>query len=353
MKSFSQLTFSLFAICVCILSGMMAVDAQEEVLDLVDQHGRKVDVKELESDLSPKQQSDGKQRRIDLRLKDGKIVIVEHDGTVREIDVSDAKNVFIRKSVQSVTENGKDTRRIKGKAIVIGPDGQRQEFELNDDGNGGEQLLGDKFFEMLPFSRQLLGKAQSPVQFEFASPAIGKYMIGVSCAPVSEQLRSHLDLDEGVGLVVSSEPRAGTPAANSGLKRHDILLNADGRDLATNNDLVTVVKAAGEAERALSIKLVRRGEKIEVEVKPTMRQNLESRFEFGPNFQFERVGPGVLFDSRSQLSDQLLKRMETLDERIRVRIEELNNMHEKFLRSMPDSVGDSLRAVEGRTKDGG
>ena len=351
MKKFRQLTLSLFAICVCTLGGFIAVDAQDETLELVDQHGQRVDVQDLK--LGAKQQPANKQRRIDLRLDDGKIVIVEQDGTVREIDVAGAKNVFIRKSVQSVTENGQEKRRIAGKAIIIGPDGQRQEIELNDDGNGGEKLLGDKFFEKLPFSRQLLGQPRSPVQFEFASPAIEKYMIGVSCSPVSDQLRSHLDLEEGVGLVVSSEPRAGTPAARSGLRRHDILLSADGTDLATNNDLVTVVKAAGESERALSIKLVRRGEEIEVEVKPTMRQNLETRFEFGPNFQFERVGPGVLFDSRSQLSDQLLKRMETLDERIRVRIEELNNMHEKFLRSMPGSVGDSLRAVEGRTKDGG
>jgi len=351
MKKIGHLTASLLAICVCTLGGLSAVDAQDEKkLDLVDQHGKKVDVEELASDSNPKQQPAGKQRRIDLRWNDGKIMVVDRDGEVREIDVSDARNVFIRKSVQSTTENGQEKRKIAGKAIIIGPDGQRQEFVINDDGLGEKKLAGGKLFETLPFARQLFNKPMAPVQFEFAAPSIGKYMIGVSCSPVSDQLRSHLDLDEGIGLVVSSEPRAGTPAATAGLKRHDILLEADGSGLAANSDLMEVVNVAGEEDKALSIKVVRRGEEIEVELKPTIRQNSGSRFEFGPNFQFERVGPGVLFENRENASVRWVTRLQELDKRI----EELSSIQEDLLRSIQsqDAQGDRLRRrFERRTED--
>ena len=101
-----------------------------------------------------------------------------------------------------------------GKAIIIGPDGVRQEIEL-----GGP--LEGQLNERLPGMMRL--------QWEQSN----KYMIGVNCRPISEALRTQLDLEtERVWLL--KDVVHDSPAAKAGLEQHDILMFADDTHLAAN-----------------------------------------------------------------------------------------------------------------------
>lgn len=365
MSSIRYLSIAFLAVCF-VACECLTVLGQDEQLDLVDQHGQKVELHELGISSKPvPHQQQGKAQsgettqtgkviqtgkpRANIHVSDGKIVIVEHDGTKREIDVSGAQNIVVSKSVQSIMENGQQQNKMTGKAIIIGPDGERQEFELND----GFEGLDGKFkgvFEMLPFGHEL--SHELPLLKYRAATGSGKYMIGVNCSPVSGQLRSHLDLEEGVGLVVASDPRDGTPAAEAGVARHDILMSANSKPLSTTNVLSEIVQAAGNDNQSVTLTLVRRGNEMSVELKPVKRQQLKSRWRFdsgpglfvpdqvGQNFELERVGPGLLFEAEQMVPADMLKRMESLEERIQQRMQEFSRMQQEFLRSMPKAGGE-------------
>lgn len=60
--------------------------------------------------------------------------------------------------------------------------------------------------------------------------------LGVFGEPISDTLSSHLNLAEGIGLEL--ELVAGnSPAAEAGLKKHDIIMSLAGKDISTQDDL--------------------------------------------------------------------------------------------------------------------
>ena len=94
--------------------------------------------------------------------------------------------------------------------------------------------------------------------------------IGVLCRPVDDVLRSHLDLDEGVGLVIERVV-PDSPADRAGLQPHDILVRVDGSDLTSIQVLVDATSEAGDASMELS--RMRRGREEPVTITPEPRPN--------------------------------------------------------------------------------
>ena len=107
-------------------------------------------------------------------------------------------------------------------------------------------------------------------------PDQGKYWIGLLCNPASEALRTQLDLDGDVGLVVD-EITAEGPAAKAGLLRHDILISAttskEGQPSVHKlSQLVDLVGCIQEAQMSpIKMELIRRGKKQNLEVTPAER----------------------------------------------------------------------------------
>ncbi|REJ64683.1 MAG: PDZ domain-containing protein [Planctomycetota bacterium] len=98
--------------------------------------------------------------------------------------------------------------------------------------------------------------------------------IGVMCHPLDEALRAHLSVPADKGLHVADVVPTG-PAAAAGVLRHDILLTADGKDLATPDDLVAAVAASrGEA---VEVVLLRAGRETTLNVTPVERPNRQVR----------------------------------------------------------------------------
>jgi membrane-associated protease RseP (regulator of RpoE activity) len=93
-------------------------------------------------------------------------------------------------------------------------------------------------------------------------------MLGATLQPVSDTLRAQLSIPAGQGLLVASL-RGDGPSAHAGLKQNDILLTLAGKPLATVDDLLKQLRAAGEA--AVPLKALRAGKPIMIQVRPVYR----------------------------------------------------------------------------------
>jgi hypothetical protein len=83
---------------------------------------------------------------------------------------------------------------------------------------------------------------------------VSSHWIGLQCRPVDDVLRAHVDLPKGYGLVVLDAVADG-PAKKAGVEKFDILLKANGKELA---DVASLVQAVEKAKnRKISLDLVR------------------------------------------------------------------------------------------------
>jgi membrane-associated protease RseP (regulator of RpoE activity) len=90
------------------------------------------------------------------------------------------------------------------------------------------------------------------------------YRIGVASSPPDATLREQLGLGEA-GVVVT-EVEAHGPADAAGVRVGDILLSANGKPLAKQDDLAAEVQRAGES--AVELELVRGGATVQLSARP-------------------------------------------------------------------------------------
>ena len=207
-----------------------------------------------------------------LQLDGGKLIIVGKDGKKSEIEVGNAKSVMIQKEKKSRIIDGKQVENHgTAKATIMGPDGEVREIEL--------AIPGDGFtFEMVD-GLQLPGRLSAKLghldHLELADHlghlAGGKYFVGIQCEPISDALRSHLNIDGSKGLLVANVT-ADSPAASAGIKVNDILLFAGDKELASIEDVIKVVNDAGEATQVVEFGIIRNGKESSVQVKPAERK---------------------------------------------------------------------------------
>lgn len=322
--------------------GQVSIAQVEEQIEVVNQDGEKLDPGQLNSQLLV----DGRQLKKGAKfsVNDGTITIVNEDGTTREIDVAGAQRIVISNSMQSIVENGKEKTRVQGKAILIGPDGKRQEFDLSDgdlpDALGAVSGLGDRVGLLKGQLQSFGNKAIWRFPSSITARSGGKYMVGVHCNPVSEVLSSQLGLAENVGLVVV-DVTPDSPAANAGLQRNDILTYADQKALKTTEDLVNAAQKAGPDSSSISFSLLRRGKDVTIIVTPAERPNIQpGGFKFvnpgnlGPGvFQFDEIGPGMIFKSNEQFGDfnkDFHKQFEDMHRMMQEQVERMNQLQKRF-----------------------
>ncbi len=100
---------------------------------------------------------------------------------------------------------------------------------------------------------------------------VSPYYIGVAAEKVDAALRSHVDLPDGVGLVVQAV-FDGSPADEGGLKPYDILVSADGQDLHDLEDLINVVNEhSGDQMSQFTLEVIRHNQPQTVWVTPAER----------------------------------------------------------------------------------
>ena len=304
---------SLLAIALTLCLGLpfaSAFQEEEKEIEVIDQDGQRVEVSIDDNE-------------------DGKIIIVDENGKRQEIDVAGAHSIIVNKSVSSILKDGEEQQKVSGKAIIIGPDGQRQEIELGDDLLGVGDFANFKF-EPLPHLTWM-----KPGKLHIQSFAGGsKYAIGVHCQEVSDALRAHIDIDDGLGLVVTNEPVVDSPAAKAGIQKHDILLSADQTELSKMSDLVTAIQTAGTDEQELSITLQRKGKEIGVTVVPVKRAKLGAAsgglIHPGFKFQLDEIGPGIILGDKDEMLEGIIKRMDELDEQFQEKMDDFMLLREEL-----------------------
>lgn len=118
---------------------------------------------------------------------------------------------------------------------------------------------------------------------------VNEYRIGLDCAPTDAALKSHLHLGDDQGLTVNMV-LPGSPAANAGMKRYDVVVKANGQPVAKVMDLVQQVNESRGGE--LTVTLMRGGEEHLVKMMPEKR-DVEEMEQLRRRFH-HRLGQGPL-----------------------------------------------------------
>lgn len=140
--------------------------------------------------------------------------------------------------------------------------GKDDKYRLNDQwkqlfkGLDLEKLFGRKPAEEEP--------APAPAPKAEAKPSGPRSWIGVQPEELSPELRAQLDIPDGVGLLVA-EVVDGGPAQKAGLKKNDILVKIDGKDVKGEESLAAFVKSAKPGQEA-TLTVIRKAKEQAVKV---------------------------------------------------------------------------------------
>jgi hypothetical protein len=188
------------------------------------------------------------------------------------------QQIIIRKSFTTVDKNGEKQTESSGKMVIVGPDGERKEIELD-----GTEDIGPLNFNIPGFAFGRPAIRLNQPNLENSKEGFG---IGSVCQPVGDAMRLQLALGDRGLLVLSVSDDS--PAAKAGIKKHDILVFADDKELETKKDLEAVVEIAGEENQSFSLGLIREGKELTVEVSPIEKSKLRAKqgIRFGGNMNF-------------------------------------------------------------------
>ena len=106
--------------------------------------------------------------------------------------------------------------------------------------------------------------------------ARGGRQIGVGVAGLTDQLAKHFGVEGGVMI---SEVRENSPAARAGLKAADIVVEADGKPIKSELDLIRAINSKKEGDVQLTI--VRNGKRQTISVTPEASKDNGFVFGFG------------------------------------------------------------------------
>lgn len=320
---------TLAALLLVALIGAPSLWAQEE-LEIIDQNGDRVGNAQIElqvDDTGEEAPVAGKSAKIE----GDRIIIIDQDGNKQEIDISSARGVSVQQSVQTINENGEQKTVRKSKAIIIKPNGERQVIELDGPIDGNDTPMPNMpvlHFEMLkdfgemPHGLQIFGQGL-PGSMRASLGKASKFMVGIHCEPVSDQLRAHLDLSDKVGLIVNAISPS-SPAETAGIHKHDILLVADDKELTGIDVLGEVVELVGNEGSEVSLTAIRNGKEITFTLKPVERP-ANQRIEMGiPRFQFRQMGPGIIDNMEGEADDiqEQMQRMQQQFDQMKQRMDE-------------------------------
>lgn len=102
-----------------------------------------------------------------------------------------------------------------------------------------------------------LAERDSASEVEETIPSEGE-MMGLAVSPVPDLMRRNLGLNEGQAVIVQNV-QPGSPAADAGIRRGDVILSASGEDVGSAEELSSAWAEAREADRPLLLRINRDG----------------------------------------------------------------------------------------------
>lgn len=178
----------------------------------------------------------------------------------REIEGVEHHVEVVNGNVTKATIDGLNVEHeLRDGVVVLKGDGQEPvEIELPDPDDFVLRGLGGLADGNL-FRFRNLGEA--PVVWRTQEP---KAMVGLMQSDLSEQLRDHLELEEGVGTVIVSVVE-GLPAQKAGLAKGDVLIEVDGKKVKGQGTLTDAI-AELEPGDTVAMTVLRKGTPMSVDV---------------------------------------------------------------------------------------
>ncbi|MDH5466772.1 MAG: PDZ domain-containing protein [Candidatus Aminicenantes bacterium] len=218
-------------------------------------------------------------------------------------------------------------------ALKILRDGKEQEVQVR----LGEYTEEDVWREMeqrfprlfVPEARKLIeAEPRERLRLAFETR---KY-IGVDLNPLNTELAEYFGVKEGKGLLVGGVGED-TPAAKAGLKVGDILVKADGKDLAMTSDLSRILQEKEKGDR-IKLEFYRDKKKMSVEVEVAEEERSTVR-RFSPEDWKEYT------ETWGKYSDNLMRQQEKWQDEtskeMKSQIERMDREFEEVLKKSKES----------------
>ena len=201
-----------------------------------------------------------RQHIIVRRIENGREVEVEvKDGqTTATIDGQPVPKDRIRRNESGLVEILDEHGNVTASFML----GDAQAFSFGDDGSILSLIPRFKSTHDSPFLAPDDAMTLFGVQPEITSPP--PVMIGITMAEPGESLREHFGLAEGEGILIASVSD-GTPAAQAGLRPHDVIVRIDGQKPATPERLRELLRSRKPGD-TLTLTVLQAGQKKDVEI---------------------------------------------------------------------------------------
>jgi hypothetical protein len=317
--------------------------SQDQEIELLDRNGRTIKGR-LALFLAQQEDSKGAgnggtgnppSQRMQAKMLDGQFFVEAEDGSKKAIQ---PQSVSVSKFNRTLVEDGQETTETVQQTIITDADGNQYEVEMSD-------------------NQMIFGLSNLPNATAFSQVAPDRFMIGVQLEPVTDALTAQLNLEPGVGLMIS-QVTPDSPSAKAGLRIYDILLYAEDSRLRSTDDLTRLVQTAGEAGESISLVLMRGGKEIPAEVLPVLRRG-DRLFLPGDPLELEGIpggtgtdwmidrlnwqhaGPGIVLDRNIEM-DTLLEHLKNLELSAKQRAEQFQNN----FRETPDAQNFRMQAQQ-------
>ena len=155
--------------------------------------------------------------------------------------------------------------------------------------------------------------------------------LGVGTNQVSDALRQHVDITDGIGLIIE-QVAPDSPAQEAGIEQYDILLEMDGQIIVNRDQLTTLVRSKKPGV-TVDLKVVREGNQLTIPVKLEER-NISQEPRVRRSFRFYRPMGGSEEDKKWALPFE----MEDLEKYINEVQEKAAKVGNKALQYVPDII---------------
>ena len=177
-------------------------------------------------------------------------------------------------------------------------------------------------------------------QMAQARPAATKpWRIGLMVDPIDATLRSHLELPEKTGVIVT-ECAENSPAAKAGIKKNDIIVMVNGRPVGSIEPLRDAVESSGKSGETLRLSTLRKGQRREVMIKPELPKPPVESPMARPTPPTPPVNPGIM---REQ--EMMMRRMAEQNNKLMERIERQEG-EMKRLRDQVEQITKAMREMK-------
>jgi len=184
------------------------------------------------------------------------------------------------------------------------------------------------------------------------SPAqnTGKAYLGVRIdpRPLPELLCKHLKLKNCQGLRISNVQQD-SPADKAGLEKDDIIISANGKNIARYDDLAKTIQEIGSGKK-IKLEIIHLGERKTITAKLTSLEKLSNhkwKYPLEPEFaEIWRPGKMFHFDPKNS------KWVEVPFEKLRKQSEEFNKQMKELMESIPMPPAMTMKIMPGMPYDG-